>query len=154
LLDVGEEEVVDEKEELIWWIVRAALQSPSNQTPGQEEEERGRAEEGQETEGRHRDQAVRENLRQWRQRLGCEIKRHGGMNWLEVEKRINICGIECKGVLREYSGYMEVRLLCGVDRVVHATMWVKMGQNANRRGGARFRQGSSKLEQSSRTVAP
>jgi hypothetical protein len=76
------------------------------------------------------------------------------MNWLEVEKRINICGIECKGVLREYSGYMEVRLLCGVDRVVHATMWVKMGQNANRLGGARFRQGSSKLEQSSRTVAP
>jgi hypothetical protein len=64
-----------------------------------------------------------------------------------LEKGINICGIEYKGGIREYSGYMEVRLPCGVDRVVHATMWVKMGQNANRLGGARFSQGSSKLEQ-------
>lgn len=43
------------------------------------------------------------------------------------EKEINICGIERNGGGEEDSGYMEVRLHCGV---VHA-LWVKMGQNAN-----------------------
>jgi len=38
LLDIGEEQVVDEQKELIWWTIGANFGPPSNKMPGQVKE--------------------------------------------------------------------------------------------------------------------
>ncbi len=109
LLHIGEEEVVDEKKELVWGVAGAFCEPPRNETPGQEEEQRCRTEEGEEAECGDCDQAMGKNVRQWCQRLRIDIKHHRDKLALTENER-DICKMESEAATRRVCRYMELRL--------------------------------------------